>query len=431
MTAGNERALARNRALLVIEYALFGAAMAMLGPTVIMPELVRQLGGSPLLVGSIGAIQAGGWLLPQLIAGRMVAGRPRVKPYVIIPLAVSRVGMALMVPALALFGSRRPDLALVGLLLGFTVFNVGDALGSVGWTDLFGKAVPLERRGRITGIAEALASVASFGVGAVVVAVLGRPVAFPGNYVLLLALSAAGFGVSLLTLQLLVEPEGSAQVGPRPSWRAYLPQLASIVRRDARFLWLLGARWLAGLSDMGAGFYVLFAVDRLHLPTEVTGLFISASVVGSFVGALVLGPVADRLGAGRVIAVSTGLRVVRPLLALAAPLVAPWYPWAGAGLFLFLFALGGVAGGGYMIGFMNYLLEIAPAAERATYVALANTLEGVVVVAPLVAGWIVKVGSYEPLLWLTFVLGLAGFGVCLRQPRHVPAAAIEGSGRGS
>ncbi|MGQ9681286.1 MAG: MFS transporter [Anaerolineae bacterium] len=429
MAAPLERALARNRALLVIEYALFGAAMAMLGPTVILPELVRQLGGSPLLVGSIGTIQAGGWLLPQLIAGRMVAGRPRVKPYVIIPLAISRAGVVLMAPAIALFGARRPALALAGLLAGFTIFNVGDALGSVGWTDLFGKAVPLERRGRITGMAEALASAASFGVGAIVVAVLARPVAFPGNYVLLLALSAAGFGVSLLTLQLLTEPEGSAEPGRRPSWGEYLPQLTGILRRDARFVWLLAARWLAGLSDMGAGFYVLFAVDRLHLPTEVTGLFISASVAGSLAGGLVLGPVADRRGAGRVIAVSAGLRVVRPLLALAAPLAAPWHPWAGPGLFLFLFALGGVAGGGYMIGFMNYLLEIAPVAERATYVALANTLEGAIVLAPLAAGWIVKAGSYEPLLWLTCVLGLAGFVICLRQPRRVPAAAaLEGSG---
>ena len=232
-----------------------------------------------------------------------------------------------------------------------------------------------------------------------------------------------------VALALVKERPSALECTERPSWSQYIPRLSTILRQDRRFAWLAATMCLAGFADMGAVFYVLYAHERLGLPQQAIGLFISAQVVGGLLSGVALGPLGDRSGARAVIRTVMAMRFLAPLLVLATPLLAGLSPELATGSFMVVFVLTGVVGGSYMTGSMNYLLEIAPAAERATYVALANTLEGAIVLAPLAAGWIVKVGSYEPLLWLTCVLGLAGFAVCLRQPRRVPAAAAALEGR--
>ena len=71
------------------------------------------------------------------------------------------------------------------------------------------------------------------------------------------------------------------------------------------------------------------------------------------------------------------------------------------------FLLGGVNNGN-MAGFTNYLLDYAPAAQRAVYVGLANTLNGLVLVAPVLGGWILAISSWPVLFAVTTALSLVG-----------------------
>ncbi len=422
-----ERDTNRNIFLLGTDYATFSVAMALLGPTTVLPALVRLLGGGPLAVGALGAIVSGGWLLPQLFAGRYLVGRALLKRFILIPGFGSRVFLALMALAVFWLGGRAPGLALVALLGGFLAFTIGDSLSSVPWIDLIGKAVPIQRRGRALGTWQVAGNLMAIGSGVAVRLMLARPGGLLDNYALLIALAAALFTIGPVATSQVREPRGKATGEGQLPWREYLPRLAAIGRRDARFVWLIGVRWLSGLADMGSAFYVLYAADRLHVPQATAGLFVSAGVVGGLCSGIILGWLSDRKGSVQVITAIMLLRCSCPALALALPAVAGRAPQLGLPVFLLIFGLAGMANGGYMLGYTNYLLEIAPSTERSLYIALANTLGGVVVLAPLVAAWLVQ-GSYELLFGVVLGLGLAGLVVAVRGPARAPemAPAVEG-----
>ena len=423
MISLSARARSRNQALFVLEYICFSLGLTFLSPTVVLPALIRLLGGSSIAVGSLGAIQTGAWLLPQLVAGRYVAGRPWVKRYAVLPAAVSRLSPALLLPILA-FGARRaPGLVVLAVLGVLTCFCALDALSGVAWYDLFAKAVPLERRGRLLGTAQVLSGLLAVGAGTLIGAILARPAPFPANHQLLALLSSLCFGVSLLALISVTEPPGVAHSAARLGWPEYIPRLRLIWRSDRRFVWLTLTRWLAGLADMGGPFYVLYAADRLRLPSDVIGLFVSAGVVGTLLCGALLGPLGDRRGSAAVIRVVMGLRCLTPALALLAPLLACIHPWvAGGGMALVFVAIGTVSTA-FMIGFSNYVLEIAPAGERSLYVALANTLAGLLVLAPLLAGVVLRLASYEALFALALGLAVLGFTIAVRGPEALRLGA--------
>ena len=406
----------RNMAILLFENVSFSAGLTLLGLTTIVPNLVRLLGGGPLAVGSIEVIHVGGWLLPQLVAGRYTANRPLVKKYTLVPGLAGRILMALALVVVWWSAERAPGLALGALLFALLAFWMGDGLCNPGWMDLLGKGIPQQWRGRLLGAAQALSSLLGVGAGALVGVLLGGPRPFPRGYLLLLALACASFTAGMLGIALLREPRGVVHSEQLP-WREYFPRLLAILRSDARFGWLTILRWLAGLADMAAGFYVLYAGDRLHVPAQALGLFVGAGVVGGFLAGTVLGPLGDRRGSARVIRVAMVLRCLCPALALFAPLVAGWHPWVAPGLLVLAFAAMGAINGTNLIGFLNYLLEIAPPAERSIYVALGNALTGLLMLAPLVAGVVVKLASYEFLLALTLALAGLGLLLALRGPR--------------
>ncbi len=412
-----ERHFRRNLALLAIDMTSFSVGLTFLGPATVLPGLVRALGGSPVAVGALGVIQSGGWYLPQLFGGRQVAHRPLVKGYLVLMACISRIILALTVPALLLFAVRAPTLALAIFLVAYGGFTFTDALGGVGWFTVLAKTVPLDRRGRVMGSIQSVSSLVAIGAGIVVRAILARPDPFPANYVLLIVLATVLTSVSPLAFWFVREPRSVVESEERPGWREYLSRLAAILGRDARFTWLIITGWIAALADMGGAFYVLFAADRLHVKPEMIGLFISANVVGTLVSGVLLGHLGDRKGSATVIAVSMALRCVCPGLVLVTPRLAGLHPWMAPGLLLLIFGGLGMVGGAYMIGFTNYMLEIAPEGERSLYISLAQTLGAVVMFAPLAAGWLVEAASYEALYGVALAMALVGMAVSLRVPR--------------
>jgi len=74
-----------------------------------------------------------------------------------------------------------------------------------------------------------------------------------------------------------------------------------------------------------------------------------------------------------------------------------------------------------MPGFINLVLELAPPEERPTYIALTNTLCGVLLVVPFLGGWLLQATSYPVLFAATVggvVLGLV-LSFRLEEPRQM------------
>jgi hypothetical protein len=81
-----------------------------------------------------------------------------------------------------------------------------------------------------------------------------------------------------------------------------------------------------------------------------------------------------------------------------------------------LFGLLGAFEASVMLGFFNFVLEIAPAGQRPIYIGLTNTISGLLIVMPLAGGWVLQATSFPVLFALTAAVTLAGVIVALRLP---------------
>jgi MFS family permease len=87
----------------------------------------------------------------------------------------------------------------------------------------------------------------------------------------------------------------------------------------------------------------------------------------------------------------------------------------------------GVVNSSWMLGFFNYLLEIAPEHMRPAYVGLGNTIMGVLTLTPMLGGWLLEATSYTVLFGLTTVIAAGGFLLSLGLKPTQPATSVKAS----
>ena len=116
------------------------------------------------------------------------------------------------------------------------------------------------------------------------------------------------------------------------------------------------------------------------------------------------------------------------LLTALEPLLAAGLPWImrltgitvertgllPAYLFTVVFLMAGSTQSGRSIGFMALLLDIAPDAERASYVGLVNTVLGFVSFLPILSGAFIDRVGFEPIFSTAAGLLLLGYLVTLK-----------------
>jgi len=387
----------RNAACLIADYVWFGVGMAMINGTTVLPSFVRHLTDSSVLVGLVGAIQTGGWLLPQIAAAGLVRGRARQKWFVVIPSAIGRPTFWISAATVVVLGTRNPGLTLAIFYLGFLLFSVADGMASVPWFDLFAKTIPTTRRGRVIGTAQVIYGILALGVGALIAYLLGprSPLQFPNNYALLLFLSGLAFVVSLLAIALIREPARVMESPDSQRPRDYIRSLWHILLHDRNFVRLVAAQLLLGYGAMAYPFYVIYATENLGVSSEAIGLFVLIQTVGGILGGALLGRLNEKRGSLAVVRTNIALGLVAPLIpllahALSASVSGVAMPYVFALVFLAI----GMANSSVMLGFMTSYLEISAEVDRPVYIGLANTLNALTLLAPLIGGWILQVTSY-------------------------------------
>jgi MFS family permease len=81
-----------------------------------------------------------------------------------------------------------------------------------------------------------------------------------------------------------------------------------------------------------------------------------------------------------------------------------------------VFVVLGITGSATILGWMNYVLELAPPGHRPTYMGLSNTLGGLLVLVPLLGGWLLEVTSYPVLFAASAVGPLLALAIAARLP---------------
>ena len=410
----------------------FGIGASFTSQTTVIPSFLATLTSSAPLIGLASTIATGGWLLPQLFAANRLAGLTRRKAAVTVPATVNRSVSLLLGPAILLLAPRLPAAALAAFFVLYLAFWLVDGVASVAWLDYMGRCLSAPSRARLISLGTIAPGVEGIGAGAVVGLILSSPgITWPVNYALLFMCTGVFYTFSLISFFFVKDPPAAA-VQPKMPWPAYFARMIAVVRGDLTFRKAVLAALALGGIGIAAPFYIVHGLESLGFPPASVGLFTSVQLVGSVFAALIMGVLGEKRGTRSVMRLWGWAALATPVIALAAPALMKVLPGAILYVYAMVFVIVGMQGVANMAGFLNWVLEYAPASDRPLYIGFANTLNGITLVMPLVGGWILAASGSYVLLFAFAAAGPVGGLVLLRalpEPRGKAAAAQQESTR--
>ncbi|MBN2084173.1 MAG: MFS transporter [Anaerolineales bacterium] len=417
----------RNWLGFLTDYVFFSIGLTFAGTNTILPAFAANLTDNPILIGLANALWQGGWLLPQMFAAHYLSTAVRKLPTIKFFAWIGRPIFLVFGVFLLLSGAVWPAVFLLGLYFCSFYFSFTDSIAGVAWFDLLGKTFSHRERGRLIGTSQALAGILSIAAGAAIGWILqSSGLAFPQNYGLILACASVCFMISLGGMYLIREPLEPV-AAERQKIFEYLPGLVRLLHEDRTFLRVNVSRLLMALCVMASPFFAVYAIRELGIAEAGVGWFAIAQTVGSALAGLLFGWVADRFGPHIVIRIVGGVYLLAPCLVLAAGIAGvsgPAQLALMAAAFLFL----GLGDGSIMLGFINYVLEIAPQGQRPVYVGLTNTIVGVIVLFPFIGGALADAWGYR----VVFLIAAAGIAAGWFTGASLPSrAALFASGQGT
>jgi len=420
LEAQAERHFRWNAVVFVLDSLAFSIGQAFANGSTVLPAFVSQLTDSTLFIGLLSTVQSGSWLLPQVAAASLMAGKPRKRPYMLIGAVFSRPAFAFLAALLFFAGASSPSLLLAGLFASLALFNGADGLCAVAWFDIFAKAIPPHRRGRLQGLSQLITGPVSVGLGGIVGYVLASPnLPFPSNFMVLFVLAGVGYTLNLAALALYREPVG-VPTGSSHAESRFLQLLLPILRHDSRFRRLVALRLAFGVGITSLPFYIVYAQQELGFSPEHIGLFLSCQLGGGTLAGLGLGQIADRFGTRAAVRLALAIGALSPGLAVLVHFGGGILGPALIPVVALIFLANGAMIASSQIGFMNYVLEIAPHDQRSTYAGLYNTINGTLLVVPILIGWLLETVSYQAVfgaIFLLLLVALAGSAM-LTEPRY-------------
>ena len=145
----------RNFRFFLLDNILFNLAMGIIGPTTLIPDFIRHLTRSEILIGLSSSLFDVGWMLPQLVIARYIVRFERKKWWFVgpnIPVRFVILGFAVIT---VMLGKDRPEAILFAFLICYGVAAVGDGIVSVPWAVLAGTSLDNRWRARMFGLSTA------------------------------------------------------------------------------------------------------------------------------------------------------------------------------------------------------------------------------------------------------------------------------------
>jgi MFS family permease len=399
----------RGNYLAHLGHGLLGqTGMRLVNAPTFVPLYISILAGFDAAAGIARGLQYFGMFLSPVFGATLIEHRRRVLP---VALAVG-VLMRVQVLGLAIGGLLLPDpwrlftawifLALFGFFLG---------IQGVAFNFIVSKVIPVERRGALMGLRNALAGLTASAVALYAGTLVARD-ALGNGYAATFLLAFGLTSVGLMMLLFVREP-ASPQVRKPSLVRERLRQLPALLRSDRAFTRYFLARAMATIGRMAVPFYVLYARDRVELGGAQLGVITGAFILAQSLGPLVGGLVADRRGFRFVFlaALSTWMLAVVLLMNTRSETgIVVVFAALGAGL------------GGFQMSAQNLVLEFGSRRNLPMRIAVANSASDLVAAFGAVAGGLLTlVASFPAIFWTAIGFQAAAFAIVLffvDEPRN-------------
>jgi MFS family permease len=406
----------KNAIYFMLDNLLFTIAISIIGATTVIPDFIRHLTNSEILIGLSSSLFTVGYTLPQLFVARYIVRYERKKWWFVGPNIPVRFMILIFAGIVAWLGKDRPGLILGIFFVCYTIAAFGDGLVGVPWADLTATSLDDRWRARMLGIPVAVSGVILLGITPLVSLVLGdRGPGFPNNYAILFGLAGGLFVISILPGIFIHELPGGKAVEKLPSLGEFFPEIGRVLRTDGPFRAYIVLRVLTNLFMMAAPFYIGYATVTLGLSSDVAvPVLLAMQTAGGIGGALLY----TWIGAHNnvlFIRIAMASAVLLPICALMAG-------WIGPLPLYFGILLSGLSTGGNLFScYMNWVVKYARHDQRPIYVGLANTISAIVsIIAPFIGGALAQSAGYRPLFVVSLVIALAALIVSMNSLREAP-----------
>ncbi len=360
---------------------------------------VTRLGGTGLQVGLVTAIPALVNLVIALPAGLWIKSKNIVSVVFSMTL-VNRLFYVLIILSPFLFPANISIWIILAVLL---VMNIPGTAGVVGFNALFAESVPSAWRGQVSGIRNAILSLASIATILVSGQVLHR-IVFPGGYQLIFFIGLVGAVFSsyqLKKIQLpLVEIGAVESESDAPIIRKLaIPSLKSIIRADVLKTefktTLLILFFFHFFMYLALVIFPIYYVNVLKFTDQILSIGNGIVSVAIFISSMQLARFTRKLGNRGASATGIIILAFFPILLAFIHTPAAYY------LFCMLGGFGWALAGGALY---NYLLDKVPENDRPTYFGWSNiaTNAGILIgsiAGPIIAGW-------TGFFWALIIFGL-------------------------
>ncbi|WP_371169834.1 MFS transporter [Aliiroseovarius sp. 2305UL8-7] len=327
-------------------------------PQLVLAWLMSLLGVPVGMIGALAPIREAGALLPQAFVAAELEKRAR-RGHIWV---AATVVLGVMVFAVAITASTAAGQTAGWIILGCVVaFALARSVFSVASSDMLGKTLG-RHRGVVSGIAGTLGSLGVLGFALTLIfgIVQGR-----SGLIYCLILSGLLFLIAAFFMSRVIEP-----ASPSPS-RPKISEILNLLRQDAVLRRFVIARGLLASATLAPPYFVLLGSEGRAL--SGLGALMLASSLASFLSAYAWGKAADRSARG-VLIVSGVLGAGATAGAVVAASIGAL--WA---LPFILFVLM-VSSHGRFLGRIVFIVALAPADRRASYIAAANTAMGALLI---------------------------------------------------
>ncbi len=383
------------------------AGDALADPKVVMPWLMGALGAPAFLTAMIVPIRESLALLPQVIVGGVIRRFAKRKYFWVYAALIQ--GLAVIAMAGVAYGGMKGHAAGWAIIALVTLFSLARGVASIAWKDTLGKTVDKGRRGRVGGYAASAAGVIASGVGLYLAL---SPEAARPDWLLLALLAAAGASwIAGALIFLTVNEHDGATDGGRGIKDIARDQIRLILG-DAELQRFILARALMTATALSGPLYVALAQRSGGQALDNLGWLLLASGLAGALSGSFWGMLADRssratMAIGALISGLLGFAVLA-LVTLAPGYATGVLPFAAA-----LFVLN-IGHSGVRIGRKTQIVDIAGGDAKAEYVAVSNTVIGVLLVVIGAGVGAVSAFSLEAGLLLLAAMALSGAAVSMR-----------------
>ena len=393
----------------------------------VLSVFIYKLTRSDLMVGLTGSMLTAGWMWPQLLMSNLLEHRPRKMPFYALGMSIRVLSWLAIFCCTIGIGTENPVLLSSCFLALYFLSTSAMGVSTLPYMDIISKAIAPNRRARFFSLRQLCGGFFAIWVGFLVRAILSddmpTSLGFPNNYALLFICSMSAALLSFISFLGVREPIHPVHPTRQPIWQ-HLKQGPHFLRTDPNYRRFLFFRICLHFSGMATPFYTTYAVYELGVSEATIGFFIVCSALSGVISNAIWGYIGEKHGVRWLLIITAGLMIFPPAIASFSGMLSGTLLLTA---YLLLFAIGGILTNGMMVGFMAYMLNIAPPRQRPSYIGFMNTLLLPASFAPAVGGLLRPRIGYQWLFTICVCICFIAFYVAtgLQEIMHEHEAETE------